>query len=290
MNDPLAGLAAQITAPTDLADLPATAHLAERWAGYGCLGELALWWVAVRGTFPTPVPARVRQVLAGVRLPAERQASSALPVPVTAEVTHCGQDLPGPGEAAVAWGREQAHRAADDGVELLLLTVADPAAALVSTAHLLRKDPVEAAGWPLASGRVMRPDDRAWMAKVAALREGLRELRAIPAEPRSLLVAQPSGPLTAGTSLLLQAAARRTPVLLDGPGAIASALLAQRIAPAAALWWRLAQGAQAGPQVAAQEVLGLEPILRLGLEVEDGTGALLGLSVLAAAAALANRS
>jgi nicotinate-nucleotide--dimethylbenzimidazole phosphoribosyltransferase len=83
---------------------------------------------------------------------------------------------------------------------------------------------------------------------------------------------------------LVRAAARRTPVLLDGVVATAAALVAQDLQPRCVRWWRSAQRTSEPAQAVALRRLGLEPILDLGVEAGDGTGGLLAVPMLRAAA------
>ena len=86
------------------------------------------------------------------------------------------------------------------------------------------------------------------------------------------------------TGFLLQAALRRTPVLLDGLVVSAAALVAQLASPRVVRWLRAAHlSAEPAHELALQR-LELTPILRLGMRLGEGTGALVALPVLRAAA------
>jgi nicotinate-nucleotide--dimethylbenzimidazole phosphoribosyltransferase len=85
--------------------------------------------------------------------------------------------------------------------------------------------------------------------------------------------------------LLLQAGARRTPVVLDGIVSCAAALAAERMAPGASAWWVAGTRSTEPAQGKALTALGLEPLLDLRLRLGEGTGALLALNVVQAAAA-----
>jgi nicotinate-nucleotide--dimethylbenzimidazole phosphoribosyltransferase len=183
---------------------------------------------------------------------------------------------------AYRWGAAAADAATDAGTDLLLVSVADAAAAATLSAHLLGFDPVDAMGWPARAG----VDDATWVAEVAALRDGLRGVRAV-FEPTSLLEALGSPAIAAGVGLLLQAGVRRTPVMLDGAGAVACAQLAYRVTRRVRGWWQVAQSDGSVLAEAALEKLPLDPLLRLGIHAEDGTAARLALAVLEAATASA---
>jgi nicotinate-nucleotide--dimethylbenzimidazole phosphoribosyltransferase len=91
--------------------------------------------------------------------------------------------------------------------------------------------------------------------------------------------------VAATTGLLLAAAARRTPVVLDGIVSAAAALTAATICPAAAAWWVAGHRSTEPAQSAALSALGLEPLVDLGLRLGEGSGALLAVPLLSAAAA-----
>ncbi len=248
----------------------------DRGAGPGDrLSELSAWWATVAGTAP---PRRVEQLWLS------RPSSAG---PARAEVLIRRFDAPDDVLEALSWGVSTADDAVDDGTDLVLLSVPDdtPAAPRwpVLAAHLLGLDAVEAMGWPAVTGL----GDARWVSEVAALRDGLRSVRGLQEQPELLLETLGSPALAAGTALLLQTAARRTPVLLDGPGAAACALLAHRVARAAANWW-LAADAGLGPLTEkVQAELRLVPLTRLGLRAEDGTAARIGLELLETAVARA---
>jgi Phosphoribosyltransferase len=233
------------------------------------LAELAAWWATVAGSAP---PRRVEQFWL------TRPSSVA---PAGAEVVIRRFDAPRDVADAVRWGVSVADDAVDDGTDLILLSIEDDARWQVLSAHLLADDAVEAMGWPGASGL----SDADWIVRVAAIRDGLRGLRGIGDEPERLLERLGSCALAAGTGLLLQAAARRTPALLDGPGAATCALLADRVARAGRAWW---QPTDAAADVLHDRVLAelrLTPLTRFGLRTEDGTAARIGLALLETAIA-----
>jgi Phosphoribosyltransferase len=238
------------------------------------LTELATWWATVAGTAP---PRRVEQLW----LPRPSSVG-----PARAEVVVRGFDAPPEISEATAWGVAMADDAVDAGTDLLLLSVRlqegdeqGDTGWHVLAAHLLDVDPVEAMGWPVPG----EFSDADWIVQVAAIRDGLRPVRGIRDQPERLLEVLDSPSLAAGTGLLLQAAARRTPALLDGPGAAACALLAHRIARPTRSWWQATDG---GGSVLHDRVLAelrLDPLTRLGLRIEDGTAARIGLGLLEAA-------
>jgi nicotinate-nucleotide--dimethylbenzimidazole phosphoribosyltransferase len=86
--------------------------------------------------------------------------------------------------------------------------------------------------------------------------------------------------------IILAAAAIDLPVVLDDHGTWAAALVAARLAPPAAEYLFAAHPGGSPGHRAALTALGLSPIFELGLAHGEGTGAVLALPVLDAAAGL----
>lgn len=134
-------------------------------------------------------------------------------------------------------------------------------------------------------------DDTAWAHKVAALRDALYRAGAHRPQsqrlgPLDLLRTVGSADTVAMTGFLVQAAVRRTPVLLDGVVSCACALVARRIAEDAADWWLAGHRSTEPSQHRALDVLGLEPLVDLGMRLGEGSGALVALPLVRAAQAL----
>jgi nicotinate-nucleotide--dimethylbenzimidazole phosphoribosyltransferase len=68
---------------------------------------------------------------------------------------------------------------------------------------------------------------------------------------------------------LLAAAARRTPVILDGIRALAAAVVADRLAPQASSWWRAASTSLDLAHTIASERIDLERGLPLNISTSD---------------------
>ena len=81
----------------------------------------------------------------------------------------------------------------------------------------------------------------------------------------------------------LAASARRIPVLLDGAVSTAAACLAVRLAPAVRGYLVASHEAAMRAHGALLGELGLEPLLRLRLDLGEGTGAVLAMSLIEAA-------
>ena len=289
--DPIAVLGTDVEEPDPLPADGARARLAGGDGGgsLGRLGDLACWWASVRGYERAGPPRQVLLVgvAPGAGLHRDGAQVVALPGPGPAGGTAGEATAGAPAEgdavrAAIAWGKATADEAADRGVELVVLAIDDPAATRALAADLLGLDAVEASGWPQDRDLT----DETWMTEVSALRDRLRPLRALRDRPADTLRAL-DAPATAGaTALLLQAAVRRTPALLDGPGAAAAALLARRVSYRVTDWWQAAHQAPGPVHERALASLGLPALTQLDLTVEDGTAALVGLAILDRAAAL----
>jgi hypothetical protein len=275
-RDLLDAIGAEIGDPDTLAEDAAREVLGEpAVSGFGRLAGLALWWASVRGEADPGAPGRT--LLAGGGLDvADRRPG----------VQVIGWPLGGSVDDALAWGVAAADDAADRGVELVLLCLADPGAAIALTAELTGLDAVEATGWPTDLGL----SDEDWMDQVVALRDLLRRTRGLRGRPCDLLRALGSPATAAAAGFAVRATARRTPILLDGPGAAAVALLARRTSFPAAAWWQAAHLGSHHLHERALGSLGLEPLTRLGITVEDGTAAMAGLAILDQAAALLRSS
>jgi len=133
-------------------------------------------------------------------------------------------------------------------------------------------------------GRGTGIDDAAWMRKCAAVRDAMRRGRELKAEPLELLATIGGADFAAILGFLLRSAARRTPVLLDGLAPTAVALIAHRVAFRAREWWRAGHLSTEPGHAAALARLDLDPILDLRMRLGEGTGALLAVPLIGAAA------
>ncbi|MEU8999414.1 nicotinate-nucleotide--dimethylbenzimidazole phosphoribosyltransferase [Streptomyces caniferus] len=188
-------------------------------------------------------------------------------------------------EAAFRAGAAVADEEADAGTDLVVLgdlSVGGTTAASTLIAALCGTDA------SVVTGRGGAPiDDLAWMRKCAAIRDALRRARPVLGDQLELLATVGGADLTAMTGFLLQSAVRRTPVILDGVVSAACALVAQRVAFRAPDWWVAGQASGEPGQAKALDRIALNPLLDHGVTAGEGTGALLALPLVQAAAALA---
>ncbi|CAM2885786.1 nicotinate-nucleotide--dimethylbenzimidazole phosphoribosyltransferase [Saccharomonospora xinjiangensis] len=186
-------------------------------------------------------------------------------------------------EKAVDVGRRIADAEVDEGADLLVpaelgVGSSTPAATLV--AALTGTEPVAVVG------RGSGIDDNTWMRKAAAVRDALRRARPVVTEPLELVRTAGGADLAALAGFLVQAAVRRTPVLLDGLSVCAAALLAEEFAPGARAWWTAAHRSTEPAHALALEHLDLEPLVDLGVAEGSGTGAAAVLPLVSMAAEL----
>jgi len=134
-------------------------------------------------------------------------------------------------------------------------------------------------------GRGTGIDDATWMRKAAAVRDAMRRGKPHKASPIDLLAAIGGPDLAAMVGLLLGAAARRTPVILDGTVIGAAALIAHRAAYKARDWWQAGHRSTEPAHSIALGRLDLAPLLDLQMRLGEGTGALLAVPLVGAAAA-----
>ena len=186
-------------------------------------------------------------------------------------------------EAAVDAGRRLADEAVDSGAQLLVvgdmgIGNTTPAAALV--ALLTKSEVVDVVG------RGTGIDDEAWMRKAAAIRDAVFRSRTALGDPLALLASVTGPDIAAMAGCLVQAAVRRTPVVLDGVVSTSAALVAQRLSFRAPRWYVAGHRSTEPAHSLALERLGLEPLLEASMRLGEGTGALMAVPLVTASASL----
>ncbi|GAA3520935.1 hypothetical protein GCM10022220_72290 [Actinocatenispora rupis] len=191
-------------------------------------------------------------------------------------------------DAAFALGRRLAETAADEGADVLVPAAYGAGVRTAAAAVLAAATGAEPAGLlDRVVGTAGRIDDDAWIARAVAARDALHRVRLRSRDTRSLLAMLGGPDLAVLTGLIVGAAVRRTPVLVDNPATATAMILARDLAPSSP-WWCLVP--DHGRQPAVQHVcdlLGFEPFLDLGLGLGDGCTALTAVGVLAPHLALA---
>lgn len=306
-------IAAEVPWPDHEAEQAAREHAGRR----GELDRLAAWLAGTQGGYPPADPQRVRAlVFAADHGVAAAGVSAAAPdatpgwvadvtgggayVNVLAElagatvrVVDVGIGKPSgridrddalsaaDAEAAVQAGIEVADDEIDRGTDLIVvgdLGVGATTVAAVLISVITNTEPVKVVG------RGTGIDDETWMRKTTAIRDARRRAWVHRAAPLDLVATAGGADIAALVGFLVRAAARRTPVLLDGVVAAAAALVAQEIQPRCVRWWQAAQRTGEPAQAVALGRLGLEPILDLGVEAGDTCGGLLAVPIVRASA------
>jgi NaMN:DMB phosphoribosyltransferase len=191
-------------------------------------------------------------------------------------------------ESALRQGWRLAEEAVDSGVDVIVLADCGGGSAAAAVAVLAATAGAEPAA---VLPRVLTPgnrlDDAAWMIRCAAVRDALHRVQRTAPSGRDVLVQLGGGDIAIATGVLLGAAARRTPVLLDGPVGVAAALVSRDFAGQARHWCLLPDHGGHPVVRLAAEVLGLTPLLDLRMDLGEGTTSLAALPLLRSALLLA---
>ena len=183
--------------------------------------------------------------------------------------------------AALEVGIDLANELADAGYRLLVpgdMGIANTTASAALIAAFTGADA------DTVTGRGTGIDDHTLAVKVAAVRRGIERHRPDPADPLGVLEAVGGLEHAAIAGLLLGAAARAVPVLLDGVIVQSAALVARALNPLAADYWFAGHRSAEPGSAVALEHLGLTPLLDLGMRLGEASGAVLAVPLLQAAA------
>jgi len=186
---------------------------------------------------------------------------------------------------ALQVGLDTAERLVGQGYRLLVtgdlgLANTTPSAALISA--LTGRDADE------VTGRGAGADAAMLARKTDIVRGAVGRLAGTPAGRSGLDVLAEVGGFehAALAGFVLGAAALRTPVVLDGVIACSAALAAERIAPGTRAYLVSGHRSQEPGATVALAALGLEPLVDLGLRLGEGSGAVLAVPIIQAAARL----
>jgi len=176
--------------------------------------------------------------------------------------------------AAVETGITVATTLVDQGSKILLtgdMGIANTTASAALIAAFTGEDPTR------VTGRGTGIDNQTLARKTDVVRAALARHRPDPSDPVGVLAAFGGLEHAALTGLLLGAAVRRTPVILDGVIAGAAALAASRLASDAVAGWIAGHCSAEPGHAVALRTLDLRPLLDLGMRLGEGSGALLAL-------------
>ena len=192
--------------------------------------------------------------------------------------------------AGPAMTREQAVRAVEVGIEMAedladsidLLATGD-----MGIANTTPSTAVAAAltGTPVAdvTGRGTGIDDAQLARKIAVVQQALALNRPDPGDGLDVLAKVGGFEIGGIAGVVLGAAARRKPVLIDGFISTAGALVAHALSPTATQYVIAAHRSVEPGHRAMQEHLGKRPLLDLDLRLGEGTGAALAMHLVEAA-------
>ncbi|MGA2400842.1 MAG: nicotinate-nucleotide--dimethylbenzimidazole phosphoribosyltransferase [Syntrophobacteraceae bacterium] len=134
------------------------------------------------------------------------------------------------------------------------------------------------------TGRGTGIGDDALARKVAAIETALKVNKPNPQDPVDVLSKVGGYEIAGLAGAILGAASTRTPVICDGLIATAGALIACRLSPASADYLFLSHQSVEPGHIAMFEMIGMRPILNLGMRLGEGTGAALVMNIIEAAA------
>lgn len=185
--------------------------------------------------------------------------------------------------AAVKTGVELVNQLLESGSDLVAtgdMGIGNTTASSALVAALTGRPAVE------VTGRGTGVDDAGLERKIALIEVALARHRPNPADPLDLLARLGGFEIGGLAGVIIGAAARRVPVVIDGFISGAAALLACALAPAAQPYLVAAhRSVERGHELVFGH-LELRPLLDLGMRLGEGSGAALGLSLCQAACKL----
>lgn len=216
---------------------------------------------------------------------AEQAARSGLPVTVVRTPATEGREGPLLDEteldAALRLGRETADRAIDEGADLLLVSGlgAGAVTASVAVCAFIAKDEVTNFQPQLHApgGSVF---DSAWMGRVSALRDHLAFNRGFKRSPNEIVARLGGAALGTMAAAIFTAAVRSTPMLVDGPAAIAAVMIARDFGLAAPKWCYAPNRSAHPVEVKLAKQAGLADDLVLELDLPDAAALPIGWELL----------
>lgn len=184
-------------------------------------------------------------------------------------------------QAALDLGRALANEQIGEGADIVIpgdMGIGNTAVAATLIAILIGTTA------DAVTGRGTGVDDDTWRRKHAAIARAIERGTPHAGDPVRLLATVGSADIAAMVGLITECAERGVPVLLDGIVSCSAALLGAGLAPGAAAWWAAGHRSTEPASALALAHLGLAPLLDLDLRLGEGTGALLALPLLGAAA------
>jgi nicotinate-nucleotide--dimethylbenzimidazole phosphoribosyltransferase len=172
-----------------------------------------------------------------------------------------------------------AEQAAGEGIGVLGtgdMGIGNTTASAAITAVLTRQDVSS------VTGRGTGIEDDVWIRKVAVIKAAIARHAPEPTDPIDVLAKIGGLEIGGIAGLILGAAGRRVPVLLDGFIAGAAALIAVSLQPRCRDYLIASHRSVECGHGAVLQLLGLRPLLDLDLRLGEGTGACLGIGLVMA--------
>ncbi len=186
---------------------------------------------------------------------------------------------------AIGIGVEAVERAVAEGYDILLpgeIGIGNTTAAAALISVFTGRSASE------TTGRGAGSLDEMYARKQRIVAEAIAQNQATAADPLAALAGVGGYEHAAMVGMLLAAAAHRVPVILDGVICCSAALVTQTLCPSAtSLWIAGHNGAEQGIS-RALEILGLTPLVSLGMRLGEGGGAAVALPIVQMAARVFN--
>jgi nicotinate-nucleotide--dimethylbenzimidazole phosphoribosyltransferase len=182
--------------------------------------------------------------------------------------------------AAIETGITLVNEAVDNGVTLVAtgeMGIGNTTASSAILAAFTGLDPEQ------ITGRGTGLDDERLRLKQLVIKRALQVNQPEPAKPLEVLSKVGGLEIAALTGVILGAAAKRVPAVLDGFISTAAALIAYRLKPESREFMFASHLSQEPGHKVMLETIGLSPMLHLDLRLGEGTGAVLAFNLFEAA-------
>lgn len=136
---------------------------------------------------------------------------------------------------------------------------------------------------PVIVGRGTGLDDEGVQRKIKVIETALKVNKPDPADPLDVLAKVGGLEIAGMTGIILGAAARRVPVVIDGFISGVAALIACKLTPLSKDYIIASHLSEEPGHKIALEAIGLEPMLRMRMRLGEGTGAALAFNLIEAA-------
>lgn len=186
-------------------------------------------------------------------------------------------------EKAILLGAEVAIKAIQAGADILIpgeMGIGNTTPAAAITARMLDLAP------ELVTGRGTGISDESLSHKIQVIQDALNRSGSHKADPLGVLADLGGLEIAAMTGVMLAGAAHRVPVVIDGFIAGSAALIAAALSPLARDYFFASHQSVEIGHIKQLSALGLEPLLNLDMRLGEGTGGVLCVPILQAAASV----